>query len=461
MLWGAAISHTSPFASAIVRFGLPFLILAAAAAQWASRGPAAALVWGWSVLSFSLLAVWAYRFVPGAVQLNAPANAKLVPRARQRLTELFCLVWVAGIAGLAPAWYLDGATGLMLIWCVGLSLGSALAAAGHAAGTPIMLTVLFATAFSQKLPPALGAMLSQPASMVLLMLLSIGLAAIAARLVFPAAGERHWRMLARRARWVDAAGKPGIQDDKSPRLKSRRWYAATLRRDSARRDKRRLVLHALGPTQHIDELVMGLGGLSAVVFVLGTFIGWRTGDEVMAGIGWLFACTLLAVPFAASLRLTGLLATYSGEQSLVRLAPAMPSVAPAFNRHLAQAVLVHGLKGWALATGAALAVGALGGAERDKLADLACVCCLMLPMAAAPLRDYAARKSASPMMPIVLLLASIYASVALGFAASLTLDAPVLPVAAVVSIGLAAFAIMRGLRVMERAPCAFPAGRIA
>lgn len=460
LLWRAAVSHTNPFASPIVRFGLLFIVLIATVGQCLQRGLAAGLTWGWLALCFSLLAVWAYRFVPGAVQLNAPANAQLVPRARRRLIELFCLVWFAGVAGIVAVRYAGGGTGLMLIWCAGMSLGSALAAAGHPAGMSVLFAAFFLTVLSDKLPPAVSGVLSHPASMLLLMLLSAGVAALVAQVVLPQAGERHWRMVARRARMPDAAGKPGDPIGKPPVPKSARWYAATLRRDSARRDPRRLVLHALGHTHHPDELVMGLGMLSATVFALGTFIGWRAGDEVMAGIGWLFACTLLAVPFAASLRFSRSLAAYTGEQALVRLAPSMPATAPGFNRHLAQALLVHGLKGWTLATGAALVLGALAGTERGKLLDLACVCCLMLPMLAVPLRDYALRMNASSMMPVVLLLASICVSTAFGFAARLFLGAQVLPAAALVSIALAACGVMHGLRLMERSPCAFPAGRI-
>lgn len=460
LLWRAAISHTNPFASPIVRFGLLFIVLLSIVGQWLKHGAAGGLRWGWLALCFSLLAVWAYRFVPGAVQLNAPANAKLVPRARQRLIELFCLLWFAGVAGLVVTRYLDGGTGLMVLWCVAMSLGSALAAAGHPAGMAVLSAAFFLTLLGNKLPPAVGDVLSHPASMVLLMLLSTGAAAIVAWLVFPAAGERHWRMVARRARMPDAAGKPGDRTGKPPVPKRARWYAATLRRDCARRNPRRLVLHALGHTHHPDELVMGLGMLSATVFALGTFISWRAGDEVTAGIGWLFACTLLAVPFAANLRLSRLLAAYTDEQALVRLAPSMPSTAPAFNRHLAQALLVHGLQGWTLATAAALALAALAGTERGKLLDLACVCCLMLPMVAVPLRDYAVRMNASSMIPIVLLLASVCVSAAFGFAARLFLGAQVLPAAAIASIALAAFGARQGLRIMERSPCAFPAGRI-
>jgi hypothetical protein len=348
----------------------------------------------------------------------------------------------------------------MLLWCVGLTLGSALSAAGNRAGTPVLLATFGIAMYGGSLVPDVEAVLSAPGVKALVLLLSAGLAALVARVVFPEAGERHWRMDARRARMADLAVNPGLQADKAPGLRSRRWYAATLRRDSARRDARRLVLYALGDTHHVGELVMGLGMLSAVVILLGTFIGWRVGDEVVGGIGWLFACALFAVPFATSLRLAQLAPLRSGEQALVRLAPAMPAAAPAFNRHFALALLRHGVTGWALAAAAALLVAVFAGTERDKLVNLACVCCLMLPMVAAPLRDYARRGAASPMLPIMLLLASIGLSLFLGFAASGWFGWPVLPVAAAIGIGFAAIAVKVGLGVMVRSPFAFPAARM-
>ncbi len=460
LLWRAAVSHGNPFDSVIVRFGVVSMALLAAAVQWYRQGVGAALGWSWGMLCVLLLANWAYRFVPGAMKLAAPANAKLVPRMRGRLAELFCLVWFAGVAGLVLLSIFASGMGMMLPWCVGLTLGSALAGAGHRAGLPVLVTVVFASVFASKLPSVFGQVLAHPAGLALGLLLSTGLAALVAHLMFPEAGERHWRMVGRRARMVDLAINPDFPVAKAPGLKSRHWYAATLRRDSRRRDPRRLLLHALGNTHHVDELAIGLALLSVTVFVLGTFIGWRVGAEVMGGIGWLFACSLLAVPFATSLRLSQLVPIHAGEQSLVRLAPAMPSTAPAFNRRFALALLRHGLKGWGLAAGASLAVAALGGTGRDKLADLACACCLMLPMVAAPLRDHAERTAASPMLPIVLLLVSILVSVTLGFCVSPIFGTPVLPIAAAASIVIAALAVLRGLRVMEAAPFAFPAARM-
>lgn len=460
LLWRAAVSHGNAFNTPIVRFGGSFILLIVMAVQWKRQGLGGALVSACAFLWVMLLLNWAYRFLPGAMKLAEPAHARLVPRMRTRLAELFCLVWFVGVAGLTLMSFGIIGMGLMLPFCVALTLGSALAGAGHPAGLPAMLAAIFVTTFANKLPPVLGHVLAQPAGAALALLLSTGLAVLVARLIFPEAGERHWRMVARRARMADVAVNPGAQRDRFPGLRSRRWYAATLRRDTARRDSRRLLLHALGNTHHMDELALGLGMLSLVVFVLGTFIGWRVGEEFIVDVGWTIACSLLAVPFATSLRLSQLLPVYTGEQALVRLAPAMPSGAPAFNRHLARTLLLHGVKGWALAACAALAVAALGGTARGKLLNLAWVCCLLLPIVAAPLRDYAARKAASPLLPIVLLLASIFVSVTIGFAASPVFGTPVLPVAAAASIVISALAIGRGLRVMEAAPFAFPAARM-
>ena len=158
LLWRAAISHGNPFSSMIVRIGLSFIALVVVAAKWGSDGLGPTLVWVWIGLCLALLLTWAYRFVPGAVQLAAPANAKLVPRARRRLIELFFLVWFLGMLGAVLASYADGKSGLMLFWGGGLPLGRARAAAGHGAGTPVLLLTFGIAMFGGSLAPRVAAL---------------------------------------------------------------------------------------------------------------------------------------------------------------------------------------------------------------------------------------------------------------------------------------------------------------
>jgi hypothetical protein len=406
-----------------------------------------------------LLLAWTWRFMPGAVKLNSPADASLAPRMRRHLVELACLAWFVPIAGIALAPYPDpGGLGLWLFLIVFGTVGSASGIAGHQAGGAVLAVACFGSVFVGKVPPAAHALLSSPAGLALALLLYAGLIVAAAREMFPQGGERHWNMMARRARIGKGAGQPDLFVEKVAGGNTHRWYAATLRRDSERRDSRALVLHALGPVHHLGESMVVLGLVSAVLAALAVFTAWRTDGDVVRDIGWLFTCLLLVIPFSQNLRLNALMKAYPAVQALVRLAPAMPGAAASFNRHLGRALVLQALTTWTIASGAALALTALGGASGTTLLNLACACCLLLPLAAAPLRNHARRAPLAAWLAVVLLLVSAAMDLMLGFAARQI--GLVLPVAAALSIATAAIAITRGLRVMEASPFAFPAGRM-
>ncbi len=138
----------------------------------------------------------------------------------------------------------------------------------------------------------------------------------------------------------------------------------------------------------------------------------------------------------------------------------MPGRAAAFNAQLGRSLLLQTLAGWALATGAALLLAALGGAGPEALLRVLCVACIVLPVVAVPLRKHASRTGNAAGAAATLLLVSIVEGVILGLALSSMAGIPALPVAALASIGLTMVVVMRGLRTMRRAPFAFPAGRM-
>lgn len=220
------------------------------------------------------------------------------------------------------------------------------------------------------------------------------------------------------------------------------------------------MLHALGPAHHVGALLLGLGLSAGVLVVLAIFTTRRTGGEAVRDIGWLFASTLMFLPIATTLRLNELVGAYPDEQALVRLAPAMPGAQAAFNRHLGRSLLLQAFMGWTLATAAALLLAALGGADAATLVRVASMCCLVLPIMEAPLRNHALRAPSTVFGPLLLLGASVGASIALGFGLRALSGLPALPVAAVASLAIAAVAIMRGLRMMDASPFAFPARRM-
>lgn len=461
MLWHAAVTSANPRLSALARWAIPLLVTTIGLLVWYTEGPRAALVWVWCSVCATLLLTWTWRFLPGAVKLNSPADAKLVPTMRRRLVELTCLVWFAGIAGLVIAPYPETVSpGLWMPWAVVLTLGCGFGVAGHKAASALVCTACFGSAFLGKLPQSVHDMLSTAPVLAMSLLLYAGLAIVAARAIFPEAGEGHWRMIAARARMGGSADKTDPMVEKLAGAYTRGWYAAALRRNSAARDRRRLLQHALGPAHHPGEQLVGLALLSGILVIVGVFITWRTGADVLAGIGWILALATLIIPIAAILRMNVLVAARPGEQALVRLAPAMPGTAPSFNRCMGRGLLRQAVLAWGAGAGAALLLAALGGADASILLRMACICCLVLPLAAAPLRNHAVRAPLSAVMPVLLLAVSIAASIGIGYAARTVGELPVLPVAALASIAIAAWAIARGLRVMEGSPFAFPAGRM-
>lgn len=461
VLWRAALSHSSAFDSGIVRWGGLFIAIAIGAPVWYVQGLGATMVLAWCMAWGVVLVTWTWRFIPGALKLNSPANAKLVPGVRRRLVELACLVWFVAMAGIAlTAYASNGTVGMWLLWIMLCTVGSALSAAGHQAGGAMILVACVGAVFLGDLSESAHATLSPPSIVALVLLACGGLIAVAVRAIFPEGGDRHWRMIERRVRIIAEPGKPDPMLQALAGAQSRGWYAASLRRDCARRDSRRLVLHGLGPAHHFGELLLGLGLFAGVLLVLAIFTTWRTGGEAVRDIGWLFASTLMFLPVATTLRLNELVGAYPDEQALVRLAPAMPGAQAPFNHHLGRSLLLQAFMGWALATGTALLLAALGGADAATLARVASICCLALPIMEAPLRNHALRAPSTVLGPLVLLGASIGASIAFGFALRAVSGLPAMPVAAVASLAIAAVAVMRGLRIMDASPFAFPARRM-
>lgn len=461
LLWRAAVTHASPRLSRVFVWGGFALGLLLGFVEY-KNGLQASIAWAWCLGSVFLLMDWVWRFMPGAVKLASPANAHLVPRMRRRLVELSWLLCCIGVAGIASAPYTDASQlGAWLFWVVVFVAGSGLGAAGHRAGSTMATLAPICVLFADRLPAALTSMLSHPLAVVLALPVYAGILYLAVRAMFPQGGERHWDMQARRQRWTAAAA--GNLDPLTERLAAaytKGGYATTLRRDSARRDARRLVLHAFGPAHHLKDMLLSLGLVAAVVFALGVYTTWRVDAGIAPDLGWLFACMLLAVPLLYCARLGQLSANLAAEQALVRLAPAMPASAAGFNLHLGRALLRQALAAWGLGAGGAVLLAALGGAGPAALLRTASLACLVLPVVAVPLRDHASRTHNAAVATVMLLLVSLVGSLALGMAVYSTTGIPALPVAALASIGFTVPVALRRLRTMRDAPCAFPAGRM-
>lgn len=445
MLWRAAVTHADSRSTRFVRGFVLFAVLLLGAAAGMRRGAQAAIALFWMAAFTILLLNWAWRFMPGAVKLNTPANAKLVPQMRRRLVELSCLVCWVCIVGIASAPYAE--KGGMLFLFVLFAVGTGLAASGHMAGSAVVVAITFGAVFGGQAADTFFDLLSRPAMLLLALPLYAGAVVVAVHAMFPQAGERHWGMEARRQRWQERAGKGDPLVERTAGAHTRGWYAALLRRDCARRDGPRLLLHALGPSHQPADMAAAIALMTVVLAVLGVFTAWRVDADTVRGIGWLFAALLLFVPLSHSLRLGQLAGSHAAEQAL---APAAPATAAAFNRRLGRSVLLRAFAGWAMASGTALALVALGGAEPGTLLRLAGICCLSLPMVALPLRDHAARGQLSGLVGILLVLLSCAGCLALAFALAGATGLPAMALAGLLGIAVAALAVQRGLRRMAQ-----------
>ena len=92
MLWQAAHAHIHPRAQTVLWSAIVILTVAVAALMGTVYGVLAGLGWALCTPAGLLLFDWTFAFVPGALGVNTPANAQLVPAMRTRLVELVLLV---------------------------------------------------------------------------------------------------------------------------------------------------------------------------------------------------------------------------------------------------------------------------------------------------------------------------------------------------------------------------------
>ena len=461
MLWRAAMAQSDAYANALLGWCLAAgtaLGLALAFVLDGEEGRA----WAWCTPFAVLLTAWGSTFVRGAVRLNTPANAKLVPHMRARLAELSFATWFLSLAAIAACPFIDHLKLVyMLMWSACLTLGMGLSAGGHGGGVALIFCTVFMPHIG-RWPAPLQAAASNPLwlAAVVALLVPLGLAVIGA--MFPQGGERHWRMQARGERWVARRLADRPRNGRLWRM-ANSWYAAFLRRDCAGRRAHGLLAHAfgLGPSRAEGAIgVLGMFVVGVIVIGLVRLYGSPGVLEASAGIGWILASSILFVPMMQADLTLKTMPVMAGEQSLVRLAPLLPGAAPAFNRLLGRALLAQALFGWGLAEAAAFVLTWLSGASGGTLAMQLCAACLALPMLTAPLRDLSRRRSPRTVLSVLLLASSVVVCIGAGVVLRKHFGVPLMPAAAAIALALAAACALRGWRSLVQAPFAFPAGRM-
>ncbi|WP_306395782.1 hypothetical protein [Telluria beijingensis] len=459
LLWRAALAQVHPRAHRVVLWLVPVLSLAAAALAGKVYGLPTAARWGANGVCFLTLFTWTWGFLPGAFKLNSPANAQLVPAMRARLLELAMALWVLCIAGMALA-NAGSASDVVLpvLWAMVASLGMALAATGNGSGSVLIIAIWPLVGLPSLIPGWAHAMMENVVLLPLAaaVLLLPGLATI--RAIFPRAGDRHWRQLAKRNIWRD---KDAFNNHEGNAVM--RWLQSrSLHQASRRRDLGAMLLHGSGPGLPLESIVVGIVAMGLVGLGLMGFVhlsGLPRAAEVATETGWIWSLLPLLLFQLHALMLASMTDKPAG-QPLLRLAPAMPATAPRFNRLLASTVLRSCMVAWVLAAATALLCATLSGADGHTLMLVACLCGLALPALVFPLRDHARRPRWNPVLQWLLSVALAGGCLLVALFAGRLLDLPALPTAAGLGVALTAVLAAYRYRAMTRAPFAFPAGRL-
>lgn len=416
------------------------------------------------MLGLWLALVWATLFVPGAVLLNSPVNARLLPRQRRRLIQMTAAGWLACtliFAGVFGSWAVLPLCGIYLI-------GLPLMLTGHRQAGPLVFLACGWPALSRAvLPSWLVAQVSGPASVALLCALLLAVGAYALGLLYPAGGDavmdRRGEQVKRIQR-ASARGAPDTGDVGGPALKgTRQVYSLALRRDCRRADPATMLMHALGPVAHwtawlgaATALVVG-GACVHLLITRRLHGGLDEALHVAASVG---TAALAAIVVFVTAQFGQQLRRTRGEQALLRLTP-LAGDSALLNRRLASQLLRGGLHNWGMMTGCILVATVLAGADGSVVLRQFALCCLAGQVAMIGLLgDYAGAGGWNLMLGLrAAVLAALEAGVAVGLA-WLT-HAWVWPWLIAIALVGAVIQLRRSWRRMLAAPCAFPAGRMA
>jgi len=264
------------------------------------------------VLGFLLVGALFY-FIPGAVKLNTPATARLVPRMRRRLmglTILACVVATGAVALMAMMGSDTRAEAALVFLGTGSGIAMyGLAQSGHRAAGVGQFALFGVIFFNSSVPPGLLEPLTHGSGFAIATLLMLALGAFVLQAMFMNGGERHVAACAARALQAERLSATGQFRERKVRGFGAALYRRILARDSRRRDSgqlsRRLLGHLLGAASHPVHHALTLASLVAIVAcaLLGIHL-FASADtqHMVTNIGWLFASGLLLVPFFDSER---------------------------------------------------------------------------------------------------------------------------------------------------------------
>jgi len=431
--------------------------------------------WEWSarllgaVVLFWLLFSWVF-FMGRSLQMNSPANARLMPRQRRRLVQMALGGWLAlslGFTAMFWTWRMFPPVALYA-----LVLGT-FAASKRVADAVFRLLVLGALCTaapllaSFPLPDALAALLASPPAVLAAgaAVLLLGARHIAA--IYPDGGDRHADARARmqallgsgHARHAAAKGKGWL---------SGAFYLAALKRDCRAPRPGTMLMHALGPQGHWTAWIAGVAGLTALylatrlaAYAAHRLFGMQFGQGFLVGASTVALASMVLLAAFCNVQLGRQLRSTRGEQALLRLTP-LAGAAALFNRRLAAALLKTGLVNWMMASAALLLLALLFHANGKVLVCLAALCCAAGQVAMARLLGDFSRESRPGLLESCIFLVLILAAEVLVAWAMARMGGWRLfwPGFGVLGLAGSVALAVRGWKTMLAAPSSFPAGRI-
>jgi hypothetical protein len=329
--------------------------------------------------AFWLGFAWMTLFVPASIQLNSPANARLLPRQRRRLMQMAAGSWFLVTAGITVAtgeWGAFPAAGLSLI-------AFALMRAGRNEATLLFIIGINWSSLSRHvLPPTVVHAVTGNAGLLVLSALLLPAGAWALRSLYPAGGDDH---LARRGEQVARVAKRGENElgNMGPvgRLSgwtSARIYEAVLRRGLRRPRPGAMLMHALGPGAHWSTWIVSMASMPLISLALRLLLEWRGGtalhDFITGAMSAGLAAMTIVIVFSTA-TLSQRIHKTSGEQALLRLTP-LAGDAALLNRRLAMQLLGSALRHWLMLTVAVLVSVAILDAGAGILLRQAALCVL-------------------------------------------------------------------------------------
>jgi hypothetical protein len=414
--------------------------------------PAAALA---CMVGAGLLATWWTLFVISIGLQCGQRGARLVPRLRLIALASTVLVWVClvlivtlavgAVFGHRALWALVAGTGLTAV---------ALVVAGRETLGFVALAALSMVLTRFHEFAQIAAPLATPAGIAVSAALLGASMCYTLRLLLGWHDGGHGQFLAlwrQRARGAQTVHGSLLQPFAA-------MYARCLRQDCARRNRGRLLLHALGPSLHWTGRLSVQLPMLLVNAVFCLVPALNSGQVVGLVAGSVLTSLLLLLKGVARV------ASGQPEQALLRLAPCMPA-SKTLNRTLARGLLGLFFTNWIAAMACSAFLLALAGVSRAQFIEVMSAMSASVLLAAAMLRNYALANKRWDRIVLGLL---YVLTLVLAFA--LMTAIPLLPTSMVFGLPtrlatllpmlLAGLIVAWRLRAMLAAPAAFPAARI-